>query len=160
VLSLSLCVAAACLASASGQELLDRIVARIGTTVITMSDVNAASALGVVPGFGFQEATEQMIERQLVLAEVARFAPPDPDPEAIEREVAAMRMRAGDRLPQVMRTTGTTDERLRELARDTLRIEGYLNQRFGPAAQRNDVEVRQWLQGLRARASITIPAAR
>ena len=131
------------LSPVSGQ-LLDRIVARIGSTAITMSDVNAAMALGVVEGPDFELAAEQLIQRQLVLAEVARFAPPDPEAAALDRQVEMMKMRAGARLPQVMQSTGVDDERIREMARDTLRIQAYLNQRFGTTVQVSDEEVAQY----------------
>ena len=109
-----------------------------------MSDVNAAMALGVVEGPDFELAAEQLIQRQLVLAEVARFAPPDPEAAALDRQVEMMKMRAGARLPQVMQSTGVDDERIREMARDTLRIQAYLNQRFGTTVQVSDEEVAQY----------------
>jgi hypothetical protein len=38
-------------------------------------------------------------------------------------------------LAELMVSTGTGDDRLRDLARDTLRIDGYVDQRFGTAQQ-------------------------
>ena len=148
------------LSVAEAQQLLDRIVARIGADVITMTDVQAAMAFDVVAGEDFDLAAEQMIQRHLLLTEVQRFAPPDPLPEEIDAEVTAMRTRAGDDLAQVMQSTGVTDERIREIARDTLRIQGYINQRFGPAAQRRPNEVEQWIRDLRARATVAVPSGR
>jgi hypothetical protein len=160
---LCLCASVCCvqwLSIANAQELLDRIVARVGNTVITLTDVNAAMAFDVAPAEDFDTAAQQMIERQLLLAEVARFAPPDPAAPAIDAEVAGMKMRAGAGLAQVMQSTGVGEERIRELARDTLRIQGYINQRFGPAAQRTPGEVEQWLKDLRGRATVSVPASR
>lgn len=134
--------------SVFGQELLDRVVARVDGYAITLTDVQAAIGLGVVdvpPGErATAAAAEQLIERQLMLAEVARFSPPEPDATAIEDEMAAMKRRAGGRLDSLMRSTGIDEPRIRELARDHLRIQAYLNQRFGTTTQVSDEEVAQY----------------
>ena len=131
----------------SAQQLLEKVVARVNTYAITLTDVNAALALGVVdvPPGPTQEATatatDRLIDRQLVLTEVARFAPPEPDVAAVEREIATMKERAGVRLDTVMQATGMDEARLRDIARDTLRIQAYLNQRFGTTVQVSDEDV-------------------
>jgi hypothetical protein len=125
--------------------MLDRVVARVNGYAITLSDMTAALGLGVidVPEGPTREtvAVGRLIDRQLVLAEVARFAPPEPDAAAIDREVAAMKARAGARLPALMEQTGLDEPRIRDLARETLRIQAYLNQRFGTTVQVSDDEV-------------------
>ena len=134
--SLCLCVSVACLAPAlSAQQLLDRIVARVAGAAITLTDVTTAIELGVIEApegpDRVASATERLIDRQLALAEVARFAPPEPDAKAVERELSVMLERVGPRLNAVMASTGVDETGIREMARDTLRIEGYVNQRFG-----------------------------
>ena len=66
----------------NAQQLIDRVLARVGTSAVTMTDVRAALELGLVetkPGEDRQAvALQRTIERQLVLDEVARFAPPEP----------------------------------------------------------------------------------
>lgn len=129
------------------QQLLDRVVARVDGYAITLTDVNAAVALGVVDapaGAGETAAIERLVDRQLVLAEVARFAPPEPAPGDIAREVAAMTARTGGRLAAVMDATGVDEGRVRDMARDTLRIAAYLNQRFGTTEQLTEEEVLQY----------------
>jgi len=128
-------------------QLLDRVVARVNGYAITLSDVKAALALGLVdvpPDAGEQAVIERLIDRQLVLNEVARFAPPEPSPAAVAREVEAIAMRAGGRLAAVMETTGLDEGRLRDIARDTLRMAAYLDQRFGPTVQLTEEEVLQY----------------
>jgi hypothetical protein len=135
------------LSSLHAQQLLDRIVARVDGAIITLSDVKAAVALGVVsvpPGAGDDAAIDLLIERQLILVEVERFAPPEPSASEVAREVSAMTTRAGGRLAAVMAETGLDDARVRDMARDTLRIQAYLNQRFGTAAQLTEEEVLQY----------------
>ena len=135
------------LSSPSAQQLLDRVVARVNGLAVTLTDVKAAVALGVVevPAGGADiGAIESMIERQLVLAEVARFPPPEPYEVDVERETAALRARAGSRLAAVMESTGIDEAIIRDIARDTLRIRGYLDQRFGAAVQLTEDEVAQY----------------
>jgi hypothetical protein len=150
-LSLCLCVSVVCLgwlSLASGQQLLDRVVARVNNVPITLTDVDAALGLGIVTVTGAEEpraaAARQLIERQLMLAEVARFAPPEPDAAAIAGEMAEMQKRAGARLEALMQSTGLDEQRLREIARETLRIQAYLNQRFGATVQVSVEEVEQY----------------
>lgn len=132
----------------AAQQLLDRLVARVNGAAITLTDVRAAVAIGVVdvPSGADSEgvAVERLIDRQLVLTEVARFTPPEPTPAEVAREVARMTERAGAGLAAVMSTTGVDDTALREMARDTLRIEAYLNQRFGTTVQLTDEEVERY----------------
>ena len=144
---------------AHAQQLLDRVVAHVDGTAITLTDLNAAIALGVVGAPQGSDrnavALERLIERQLVLSEVARFAPPEPPAAAVDREVAAMTERAGGRLAAVMDATGVDEARIREMARDTLRIQAYAMQRFGPAGLKSP-EIAQWVKDLRARATVTV----
>jgi len=128
----------------AAQQLLDRVLARVGGEPITLTDVQAAIGLGVIQPTGadlIASATQQLIDRQLILAEVQRFPPPEPAPAAVAREVARLTMNAGPALPKLMQSTGVGEERIREIARDDLRILAYLDQRFGTAAQVSDEEV-------------------
>jgi hypothetical protein len=136
---------------AAAQQLLDRVVARVNGIAITLTDVHAAIGLGLVDATGGEDpqaaATRQMIDRQLILGEVARFSPPEPDAAAVDREVAALKERAGPRLEALVRSTGLDEERIRDLARDNLRIRAYLDQRFGTNVQVSEEEVEQYYRG-------------
>jgi hypothetical protein len=130
------------------QQLLDRIVARVGGVPITQTDVDAALALGIVepePGQDrFASGVRQLIDRQLLLVEVGRFPPPEPPSSAIDDLLAAMRSRVGSELDSVMKRTGLDEQRIRQLARDTLRIRTYIEQRFGTTAQAGTQEARDY----------------
>ncbi len=130
------------------QELLDRVVARVDGQAITLSDARAAAGFGLVDiadgADPIASATRGLIERQLMLVEVARFSPPEPDSAALDREAATLRERAGSGLAALMISTGVNDARVRELARDSLRIQAYLNQRFGVMVQVTDEEAAQY----------------
>jgi len=132
----------------SGQQLIDRVVARVEGNAITLTDVQAAIGLGLVQPRADEDpeaaAREQLIERELLLAEIARFPPPEPGNAEIEKEVATLEANAGRRLEPLMQATGVDARRIREMARDSLRIQAYLNQRFGTAAVVGDDEARRY----------------
>jgi len=132
----------------SGQQLLERVVARVNGYAITLTDVRAALALGVVeaPQGADREAaaTDRLIDRQLILAEVSRFAPPEPDAVLIATEAAGIAARAGPDLAALMASSGIDQASIRDIARDNLRIQAYLDQRFGATVQLTEDEVTQY----------------
>ena len=137
----------------SAQQQLDRVVARIGTAALTQTDVDAAVAFGVIDRQA-GDPVKQMIERRLIIGEVNRFPPPEPAEMAINELVATMKATAGAQATAVMKRTGVDDKRLAEFARETLRMQAYVAQRFGSGA-RSDQQRAQWLDGLRARGDVT-----
>jgi hypothetical protein len=136
--------------AAHAQQLLDRVLARVDGNPITHTDVRAAIQLGLVePAEGVDPilfGLRQLIERRLVLAEVGRFAPPEPDPAALREQVNALKARAGSPadVAALERSTGYGEEQIRDVARDNLRIQAYLDQRFGSSVQPSDEEVGQY----------------
>ena len=144
--SVRLCVSAASylvivwLSHPSAQVLIDRVLARVDGAPLTLTDVDAAIALGVVPG-PLDTGMQQMINRLLELTEVQRFPPPEPSPAAVAAEATRLKMNAGTRLQALMQSTGVTDQRITDIARDNLRIAAYLEQRFGTTVQVSDEEV-------------------
>jgi hypothetical protein len=144
-----------------GAQWLDRIVAVVDGAPITQSDVAAAMQLGRVargPGDPVSAAVDALVERRLMLEEVDRYAPPDPPEAEIIRRVEEIRVRAGDRFAAVLADVGLTEAQLRREVRDDLRIDAYLQQRFGttqPSEERAQM-IRDWVAGLRRRANINI----
>ena len=147
-------------------DVIDKILAVVGGQPITLSDVNAAREFQLVqppPGTDPVAYTvDRLVERTLMLAEVERFQPPEPDPIEMTIRVDALERRAGttafDRLLSV---TGMTRDELRRYIRNDLRIETYLNQRFG--ANRDGGErqaaIATWMSELKKRADVTVLAA-
>jgi hypothetical protein len=131
------------------QQLVDRVLARVGATPVTLTDVQAAVGLGLVevPGGDSESpaALQATIDRELVLAEVLRFPPPEPSAPAIADTVTQMKAHAGPRLNALMTSAGLSQARLEELARQTLRIRTYISQRFGTAQVTQD-EVRKYYE--------------
>jgi len=136
-------------AALGAQQLIDRVLARVGTNPVTMTDVRIAVELGLVDGSGENRQTaalDRTIDRQLQLNEVARFTPPEPPASAVAEEVAAMKMRAGTGLSALMTSTGLDEARLQQLARETLRIRAYIAQRFGTTVQATEDEARKYYE--------------
>ena len=73
-----------------------------------------------------------MVRRQVLLGEVSRFPPPEPSAADIAAEVVRMKGRVRD-AAAFQREQGLSDQQVQSLARDTLRIQAYLAQRFGAA---------------------------
>ena len=148
LLHLALCLVIAG-AAPGAQQLIDRVLARVGTNPVTMTDVRIALELGLVDASGENPQTaalERTIDRQLQLNEVARFSPPEPPAAAVAEEVAAMKMRAGTGLSALMTSTGLDEARLQQLARETLRIRAYIAQRFGTTVQATEDEARKYYE--------------
>jgi hypothetical protein len=141
-----LLVCVALVARMSAQSLLDKVAARVNGSVILLSDVRAAVMLGLVEGVApdSEDAVEQMVQRALLIEEVNRFPPPEPSAEAIDTELARLRERAGGAFDTVERTTGLTADAVRTFARDRLRVQTYIDQRFGVVVPLTDEQVLQY----------------
>jgi hypothetical protein len=154
------------LAATARAEVIDRIMAVVGGQPITLSDVNAALQFHIVePPAGTRDplayAMDRLVDRTLMLAEVDRFQPPEPDPVEMTIRIEELERRAGSTaaFEKSLAVTGTTREQLRRRIRDDLRITTYLNQRFGAntSPAERDAAIAAWLAELRRRAEITIP---
>lgn len=128
-------------------EIIDRILAVVEGQLITLSDVRAVIRLGLetVPAGGDSTrlALDKLIDRQLVLIEVERYAPPDPAPATVDARLTAIRAKRKDALEfeTTLHQVGMTVDHLRRYVRDTLRIETYLQQRFAAAIQPGEDEI-------------------
>jgi len=91
LLAASLCTADA------GAETIDRVLAVAAGQLITLSDVTVATDLGLQSPDGSADPVRavlsKLIDRELVLAEVDRYAPAEPTAEAVDREVERVRRR-------------------------------------------------------------------
>jgi hypothetical protein len=134
-------------ASVAHAEIIDRILAVVEEQLITLSDVRGVVRLGLetVPQADDQigAGLDRLIERQLMLVEVERFAPAEPAPETVEARLNALRDAFPDALAfeTTLHQIGWPVETVRRYIRDTLRIEAYLQQRFTAAIQPTDDEI-------------------
>ena len=159
VLMLVAMVAAVPSAPAFGQEageLVDRTLVIVGGSPITLSDVRTAIGLGLVRGGDVATATEQLVERALMLREVERYAPPEPERALVDARLSEVRARLDAAQYQaVLASGGFTEARLRGWLRDDVRIAAYLDQRFaadGP--ERREGLVSDWILDLRRRTPV------
>jgi hypothetical protein len=133
-----LCIlhSALCMAVVSEAEIIDRVLAGVGGVVITQSDVIAASELGLLTADPVTDPAgtmiSRLIERQLILVEVDRYAPPEPTVEAVDRELSVVRARfpSESAYKAALARSGVDEKRVRQTLRDELRIRAYLEQRF------------------------------
>jgi hypothetical protein len=151
-------------ASAAQADVIDRIMAVVGGRTITLSDVNAALLFHQIePPAEVKDAAayavDRLIERTLMLAEVERFQPPEPDPVEITIRIDALERGAGSAaaFDKLLAVTGMTRDQVRRNIRDDLRVATYLNQRFGAVdSSERQASVKCWLADLRKRADVTV----
>ena len=128
-------------------ELIERTLAIVGGQPITLSDARAAIALGLVEADQAPDpvpgATAQLIDRELMLREVQRYAPPAPDAATVDARIAEIGKRFPDAaaFDRVLDLHGFSLARLRAWIRDDLRAQAYLAQRFASASMPADAEI-------------------
>lgn len=143
------------------QEVIDRVLAVAGGEVITLSDVRTARELGRVDveysADPIREALSRLIDRALILEEVDRFAPPEPQAADVDASFAAVAERFGSRadFTALLGRLGVDEPYVRELLRADLRIRAYLDQRFTATSPEAQVKmVDEWVASLRRRADV------
>jgi hypothetical protein len=148
-----------------GSVVIDRIMAVVSGQPITLSDVSAARQFGLVSvpagtADPIAYTLDRLIERTLILAEVERFQPPEPDPIEITIRVDELERRAGSgaALEQALSVVGMARDQLRRYFRDDLRITTYLHQRFGgtTADAQRQAAIKTWISELKRRAEVGI----
>jgi hypothetical protein len=132
-------------------EIIDRVLAVVDGAVITQSDVTAAMDLGLVPrattGDATAAALTRLIDRQLMLAELERYAPSEPAADAVEREVQNVRARfpSAGAYASALAQVGLDEQQVRRTLSDDLRLKAYLDQRF-TIPPPSEEEVREYYQ--------------
>jgi len=141
-------------------ETIDRVLAVAGGNLIMLTDVTAARDLQLQTADGAADPIRailaKLIDRELVLAEVDRYAPPEPAPAEIDREVERVRARFGSQaeFDAALQQSGIDEKHLRETLRQDLRMRAYLDRRFAAAADRRNAMVEEFMAGLRRRGDV------
>jgi hypothetical protein len=141
-------------------ETIDRVLAVVAGQLITLSDVTAARDLGLQSPDGAADPVRailsKLIDRELVLAEVDRYAPPEPTADAVDGELQRVRARFASQadLDAALARSGIEQKNLRETLRQDLRTRAYLDQRFTASSDRRTKAVEDWLAGLRRRGDV------
>jgi hypothetical protein len=164
LLSSALCILV-CVALTVGvrAEIIDRVLAVVGGVLITQSDATAAFDLGLVTIGSTDDplaaALSQLTDRQLMAVEVDRSAPPEPSTDEIDRRLQSIRARfqSAGAFEAALTRSGFDETRLRQIVRDQLRIDAYLDQRFSApplTPERRAALIGEWVSGLRRRTDI------
>jgi hypothetical protein len=146
--------------SAEG-EIIDRILAVVDGQLITLSDTHTALELGLiqVPSEGnrIAAALDRLIDRQLMINEVNRYAPPEPRATEVEAGVQQIAARFGEgrAFEAALSQAGTSREALGRYVRDSLRIARYVGERFAAVGpEERERLTADWLQTLRRRGRV------
>jgi len=151
------------LAAPVAAETIDRVLAVASGQLIMLTDVVAVRDLGIVPatagGDPVGSVLAMLIDRELMLAEVDRYAPPEPETAEVDREFAAVRSHfASDKaLNDLLARSGFDQTHVREIVRQNLRLRAYLDQRFTAPdgnQQRRQQLIDDWVAGLRRRTPV------
>jgi hypothetical protein len=140
----SVAAAVSCLStSVAAAEIIERVLAVVNGSVITLSEAHAAMRFGFAGGVETLDGVvERLVDRRLALAEIDRYAPPEPPAEQIDEALAAMqgRFASPEQLQAALDETGLTIVQLRRHARDDLRMRAYEQERFGYGMQPSEEE--------------------
>ena len=152
------CVCGLLCGARAAAETIDRVLAVVAGQVITLTDVTAARELGLQSASSadpVREILSKLIDRELMLAEVDRYGPPEPARDAVDRELAGVRARFANAsaFEGALARSGIDEQHLRETIRQDLRIRAYLEQRFAADARRQTL-VDEWLASLRRRGDV------
>ena len=129
---------------AAPADVIDRVLAVVNGHLITLSDVRRVVDLGLLVPGPSSDPTEAVLapltDRWLVLEEVERYAPPEPDAAAIALRVADIQRQQGGQpgFTARMVALGVDMPWLEQWVRDDLRIQTYIEQRFAGAMEATD----------------------
>ena len=139
-------------APVAAQQVLDRVILRFGSEIVTTLDVRQARLLKLVdvPSDTDDAYVTALVNRRLMLAEVRRSPPPEPTAEAVEARYRDWSRGLGGDPADRLARAGMTDAGLRAWLSDDIRLQGYLANRFGGRS----ADVASWLAVLRQRAGL------
>jgi hypothetical protein len=137
-------------------QTIDRVMASVSGRIVTLSDVRAAREFGLVPGArdgaNTRTVLDRLIDRILMLEEVERYAPPEPDTAAVRERFNAIRTAfpTAEAFEAALRVSGMDETALGQWIRNDLRIRAYLDQRFAAVLEPTGEELENYLRQLRS----------
>ena len=133
--------------SLAAAELLDRVLAVVSGTVITLSDARIASAFKAVDTTGAADPTAAtlhwLIDRQLVLEEVSRDNAGEIEPSRLDAGLARVRaaFASDEAFARALERLGLDQAGARRWVEDTIRMQDYLERRFDTMFPPTDEEL-------------------
>lgn len=137
----------------AAQTVLDQVLLRFGSEIVTKLDVRQARMLKLVdvPNDSDEAYVDAIANRRLILAELRRAAPAEPQAQALDNAMRTWtaRMGGGD-IADALSRAGMTDTELRAWLKDDLRVQAYVSDRFGG----RQADFASWVSTLRQRAGL------
>lgn len=131
------------------QETVDRIVAKIESDIILMSDIRELSRYQTFLDGNAQsdeEILNRLIDQWIVRNEASAVRFPQPSEEDVDRSIE--RLQRSFASPEAYearkKQTGLSDEEIRRFVRAQLYLSNYLDSRFRPVIQINDAEIEEF----------------
>ena len=131
-------------------DILDRVLAVVGSDVIMLSDVRTVTTFGLIPDARNEaDVLTRLIDRALILAEVNRFIVPEPGVGVIEAKFDDLRSSfpTPEAFLHALAEVGMTETGLARVLLKGWRVENYLEQRFGSMVQPTETELAQYYRG-------------
>ena len=119
-------------------ETIDRLLAVVAGQLIMLSDVTAATDLGLQSADGAADPVRAVLSK------------------LIDREVLRVRQRFSSQtaFDSALARSGIDEPHLRETLRQDLRMRAYLDQRFSAAPDQRLNAINDWMAGLRRRGGV------
>lgn len=144
-------------AGVANAEIIDRIVATVGNSVVTESDVmlhlRVRAFLDGDPldlSLRLQrQAVDRLVDQALIRREVelSRYTPPDmADVDAMLQEVRKPRMDSDAGYARELAKYGITDEQLHQTLVWQLTLLRFIDYRFRPGIQVSETDIKEWYQ--------------
>jgi parvulin-like peptidyl-prolyl isomerase len=133
-------------AIAAGQDVIDRIVARVDNDIILMSDVRAlAKYQTFVDGKAEPDADilERLIDQYIVRNEAKAALFPQPSDEDVKRSLERLKrsFSSPEEFEERQKQSGLTDEDIDRMLRVQLYLSNYLDSRFRASIQIDDKDI-------------------
>ena len=135
--------------SVSAQQ-LDQVLAVVSGQIVLRSDVRAFLELGLIEEIETSDTIQsdqyyvtKLIERQLALDEANRYRIPMPASERVEEALGAIQDHLGaeSKLSSLLVLVGLGLADVRQILQDNIRIDMYIDERFGDASQLSESEL-------------------
>lgn len=135
--------------SVSAQQ-LDQVLAVVSGQIVLRSDVRAFLELGLIEEIETSDTIQsdqyyvtKLIERQLALDETNRYRVPMPASERVEEALGAIQDHLGaeSKLSSLLVLVGLGLADVRQILQDNIRIDMYIDERFGDASQLSESEL-------------------
>lgn len=126
-----------------GQQVIDRIVARVENEVILMSDVHQLAEYQIfVDGKAESDAQilDRLIDQWIVRTEAAAARFPQPSDEDVERSLARLKrsFSTTESFEERQKQSGLTEDEIRRQLKSQLFLSNYLDSRFRASIQIDD----------------------